>query len=241
MHNWPGMKVGQFGADGRPDDGLVGNEFQITIRGRGAHAALPHNGVDPVLVATASWCRRCRPIITRNKKPIDAAVLSVTEIHAGEAINVIPDNAEIQGTVRTFSIEMLDLIERRMREIVEHTAAGLRLQRRASTSFATTRRRSTTRRETDFCARGHAGPSSARPIVHRSSRRWAPKTSRSCCSRTPGCYVFIGNGDGRRTATPVTGSGPCMLHNSSYDFNDELIPIGATVWVRLVERFLAPQ
>ncbi len=116
-HNWPGMKVGQFGVTAGPMMGSS-NEFEIELTGRGAHAAMPHNGADPVLTATY-LVQALQSIITRNKKPIDAAVLSVTEIHAGHATNVIPDSATIRGTVRTFSIAVLDLIESRMRTIVE--------------------------------------------------------------------------------------------------------------------------
>ena len=99
------------------------NEFKITIRGKGGHAAMPHNALDPVPVA-CQMVQAFQTIISRNTKPIDAGVISVTMIHAGEATNVIPDSCELQGTVRTFSIEVLDQIERRMREVAEHTAAA---------------------------------------------------------------------------------------------------------------------
>jgi hippurate hydrolase len=99
------------------------NEFKITIRGKGCHAALPHNGIDPVPDCLRRWCRPFKPSSSRNKKPIDAGVISVTMIHAGEATNVVPDSCELQGTVRTFSVEMLDLIERRMRTRSPSTSA----------------------------------------------------------------------------------------------------------------------
>src|SRR5262245_54087450 len=92
-----------------------------TVSGRGAHAAMPHNGVDPIPVA-CQIVQGFQTIISRNKRPIDAAVISVTIIRAGEAANVLPDTCELQGTVRTFSVEALDLIEQRMRRIVESTA-----------------------------------------------------------------------------------------------------------------------
>ena len=113
-HNWPGMAVGQFALR----DGPVfasSNEFKITIHGKGAHAAMPHNGIDPVPVA-CQMVQAFQTIITRNKRPIDAGVISVTMIHAGEATNVVPDSCVIEGTVRTFTHEVLDLIERRMKD-----------------------------------------------------------------------------------------------------------------------------
>ena len=122
MHNWPGMQVGKFAVSAGPVM-ASSNEFKIVIHGKGGHAALPHDGIDPVLVA-CQMVQAFQTIISRNKKPIEAGVISVTMIHAGEATNVIPDSVEIQGTVRTFTLELLDLIEKRMREIAEHTSAA---------------------------------------------------------------------------------------------------------------------
>ena len=116
------MPVGQFALRSGPVF-ASSNEFKITIRGKGAHAALPHLGIDPVPVA-CQMVHAFQTIVTRNKKPLDTAVISVTMIHTGEASNVVPDHCEIQGTVRTFSTGVLDLIERRMGEIATHTAAA---------------------------------------------------------------------------------------------------------------------
>src|SRR5690606_37447015 len=122
MHNWPGLPVGGFAASSGPVM-ASSNEFHITIHGKGAHAALPHNGIDPVPVA-CQMVQAFQTIISRNKKPVDAGVISVTMIHTGEATNVVPDRCEIQGTVRTFTYEVLDMIEQRMQEIAEHTCAA---------------------------------------------------------------------------------------------------------------------
>jgi amidohydrolase len=121
VHNWPGLPAGHFAIKNGPCF-ASSNEFRITLRGKGAHAAMPNLGLDPVPVA-CQMVQAFQTIVTRNKKPIDTAVISVTMIHTGEAINVVPDSAEIRGTVRTFSLEVLELIERRMREVAEHTAA----------------------------------------------------------------------------------------------------------------------
>ena len=122
MHNWPGMDVGKLAVSSGPVM-ASSNEFHITIHGKGGHAALPHTGIDPVPIA-CQIVQGFQTILTRNKKPVDGGVISVTMIHAGEATNVIPDSCEIQGTVRTFTFEVLDLIERRMKEIAEGVSAA---------------------------------------------------------------------------------------------------------------------
>ena len=123
MHNWPGMELGQFAVSAGPVM-ASSNEFTITIHGKGGHAAMPHLALDPVPVA-AQMVQAFQTIISRNLKPIEAGVISVTMIHAGEATNVIPDSCQLQGTVRTFSMAALDQIEARMRVVAEHTAAAL--------------------------------------------------------------------------------------------------------------------
>ena len=122
VHNWPGPKVGSFAVSPGPVM-ASSNEFKIVIHGKGSHAALPHNGIDPVPIA-AQLVQAFQTIISRNKKPVDAGVISVTMIHAGEATNVVPDSCELQGTVRTFTTEVLDLIERRMKQVAEHVCAA---------------------------------------------------------------------------------------------------------------------
>src|SRR6201995_1586133 len=122
IHNWPGLGAGHFGVTEGPIM-ASSNEFRIEVKGVGAHAALPHNGRDPVFTAV-QIANGLQGIITRNKKPIDTAVLSITQIHAGDAVNVVPDEAWLGGTVRTFAVETLDLIEERMRKIVEATASA---------------------------------------------------------------------------------------------------------------------
>ncbi len=234
MHNWPGMKVGQFGLRAGPMM-ASSNEFTITIAGRGAHAAMPHNGVDPVLVAT-HVVQALQSVITRNKKPLDTAVLSVTQIHGGDAYNIIPDSATICGTVRTFTIEVLDLVEDSMRRIVEQLpqafgAAGtLRFQRNYPPTV-------NHERETAFAAKVLGEIVGAENVLDFEPTMGAEDFSYMLLER-PGAYIMAGNGEGAHRESGH-GAGPCMLHNPSYDFNDDLIPIGATYWVRLAERFLA--
>ena len=234
MHNWPGMKVGQFALIAGPM--MAGsNEFKVTIHGKGAHAAMPYLGVDPVPVA-CQIVQALQTIVTRNKRPIDTAVISVTKIHAGEATNVIPDSCTIEGTVRVFSHEVLDLVERRMKVIAEQTCAAFE----ARCAFEFVRNYPPTinhAAETEFARRALAEVVGAENVLAYEPTMGSEDFS-YFLQEKPGCYFVIGNGDGAHRALGH-GEGPCMLHNPNYDFNDELIPIGATAWVRLAEQWLA--
>ena len=233
MHNWPGMAVGTFAASAGPVM-ASSNEFRIVIRGKGSHAALPHNGIDPVPVA-CQMVMAFQTIITRNKKPVDAGVISVTMIHTGEATNVVPDSCEIQGTVRTFTYEVLDMIERRMREVAEHTSAafGATCEFHFHRNYPPTINHAT---ETAFAREVMAEIVGADRVVEQEPTMGAEDFAYMLQAR-PGCYAFIANGDGAHREMGH-GGGPCMLHNPSYDFNDDLIPLGATFWVRLAEKWL---
>ncbi len=234
MHNWPGLAAGTLCVTEGPMM-ASSNEFHVTVRGKGAHAAQPHNGIDPVMIAV-QIAQAWQTIITRNKSPLDTAVLSITQIHAGSATNVIPDDAKLVGTVRTFTTEVLDLIESRMRALAEGIAAGFGA-------------------EVDFTFRRNYPPL----INHARETRFAVEVMKSLVGEDrvndkveptmgaedfafflqekPGCYIFIGNGDGAHR-DGGHGMGPCVLHNGSYDFNDQLLPIGASFWVKLVEAAL---
>jgi amidohydrolase len=239
MHNWPGMPVGTMAVSPGPVM-ASSNEFKIVIRGKGSHAALPHNGIDPVPVA-CQMVQAFQTIVTRNKKPIDTAVISVTMIHTGEATNVVPDSCEIQGTVRTFTLEVLDMIEQRMREIAQHTCAAFG----ASCEFEFARNYPPTvnhASETEFARQVMAGVVGAGNVLVQEPTMGAEDFAYFLQVK-PGAYCFISNGDGTHRKGYEGGGhdvGPCMLHNPRYDFNDDLIPLGATFWVRLVEQWLAP-
>jgi hippurate hydrolase len=233
MHNWPGMAVGTFAVSAGPVM-ASSNEFTITIHGKGGHAAMPHNALDPVPVA-AQMVQAFQTIISRNKKPVDAGVISVTMIHAGEATNVIPDSCELRGTVRTFSIEVLDMIEQRMRDMATHTAAAFGM----TCEFDFVRKYPPTINsgpEAEF-ARGVMQSIVGKAQVLPQEPTMGAEDFSFMLQAKPGCYCFIGNGDGDHRSVGH-GGGPCMLHNPSYDFNDELLPLGATYWVRLVQAWL---
>jgi hippurate hydrolase len=234
MHNWPGIPVGDFAVTPGPMM-ASSNEFQITVKGKGGHAALPHNSADPVFAAS-QMIGSLQAIITRNKRPVDAAVLSITQFHAGDASNIIPDSAWIGGTVRTFTHEVLDLIESRLHQIASATAQAFdcsaevtfsrnyppTINHEKETAFAIDVMK-------DLVGEHHVNP--------RVDPTMGAEDFAFMLQEKPGCYVFIGNGDGDHRSQGH-GLGPCQLHNPCYDFNDQLLPLGSTYWVRLVERYL---
>jgi len=234
MHNWPGLPAGTFAVSPGPVM-ASSNDFRVLIRGKGAHAALPHNGIDPIVVA-CQMIQAFQTIISRNRKPIDGGVISVTMIHAGNATNVIPDTCELQGTVRTFEPALLDLIEERMTQVAQQTAAVFG----ATCEFEFRRKYPATINDRDAALfvrsvlEDWVGPERAR--VQEPSM--TAEDFGFMLQALPGAYIFIGNGEGGHRGSGH-GEGPCMLHNPSYDFNDELIPVGGTFWSHLARRWLS--
>ncbi|PWF22478.1 M20 aminoacylase family protein [Corticimicrobacter populi] len=235
MHNWPGMPVGSFGLSSGPIM-ASSNEFDIVIEGKGAHAGMPHLGIDPVMAAV-QIAQALQSIVTRNRNPLDAAVLSVTQIHTGSAYNVVPNEAILRGTVRTFTDVTLDLIERRMGEIVEHTglALGCKARLRFERNYPPTVNDAI---ETAVCADVLTALAGPEQVITQVEPSMGAEDFAFMLRHKPGSYVWLGNGDGTHREAGA-GAGPCMLHNGSYDFNDDLIPLGATYWVRLAQHRLA--
>lgn len=235
MHNWPGLDVGQFAAMPGPMM-ASSNTFEITIEGKGAHAAMPNLGVDPVMAAV-QLAQTLQTVITRDRDPLDPVVLSITQIHTGSADNVIPNDAVLRGTVRTFSHEALDLVEKRMQEITEHTCAALN----CTVRFDFVRRYPPTindETQTAFCVKVMDDIVGAENVIQNSRPSMGSEDFSFMLQEVPGCYVWIGNGEGAHRDSGH-GLGPCTLHNGSYDFNDEIIPLGATYWVKLATQWLA--
>ena len=235
MHNWPGLPAGSFGVCAGPMMAAA-NGFKITVKGKGGHAAAPQDCNDPVPALFAIG-QSLQTILTRSKRPLDAAVLSITQVQAGgSVINVIPNTAWLGGSVRAYSTGVVDLIERRMNEIAGSIAAAhgceaeVFFERRYPALVNTVA-------ETEFCMevmREVVGEDRALTI----EPAMASEDFAFLLQEKPGCYVFLGNGDGEHRLAGH-GLGPCMLHNASYDFNDSLIPAGASYWVRLAQRYLA--
>lgn len=234
MHNWPGIPVGQFGVVAGPMM-ASSNEFRVVVKGKGAHAAQPHRGIDPVMVAV-QVAQAWQTIVSREKNPLDTAVLSITQIHAGSATNVIPDEAVMVGTVRTFTTRVLDLIQQRMQEIANGIAAAFN----ATIEFDFQRNYPPLvnhAAETAFAVKAMQAVVGAANVDTNVEPTMGAEDFAYMLQAKPGCYVFIGNGEGDHRVAGH-GLGPCQLHNASYDFNDQLLPIGASYWVRLAEMSL---
>lgn len=227
LHNAPGVPVGKFivrsGAMAASSD-----SFTITLNGKGAHGAMPHEGRDPV-VAAASLVMALQTIMSRNVSSANSAVLSVGAIQAGTAHNVIPDSARILVTVRTLDREVQALIEKRLRAIVEAQAAGFEVEATIE-HRAVSRVLVNTPGETAFARAVIADFVGEDNILSPEPSASGSEDFAWMLEKVPGCYVAIGNGTGAR--------GGCMVHNPGFDFNDEAIPVGASYWVRLAERFL---
>jgi len=236
IHNWPGLRVGEFGLSPGPMM-ASSNEFEIILKGKGAHAAMPHLGVDPVLVAS-HMIQAFQSLISRETKPIDATVLSVTQINAGEAINVIPDQCVMKGTVRTFSTQALDTIETGMRRISDQLPSAFG----AHADFSFVRNYPPTinhAAEAMFAADVAEEIVGAGMVQRNVEPTMGAEDFAYMLLEKPGAYIFLGNGDVNGLHRPAGhGLGPCTLHNPSYDFNDDLIPIGAAFWQLLTRRFL---
>jgi amidohydrolase len=234
MHNWPGIPVGHFGVK---TGGMMAssNEFEVTVHGKGAHAAQPQKGIDPVMIAVQiaqSW----QTIVSRNVNPLEPAVLSLTQIHSGSATNVIPDDAKLIGTVRTFSTDVLDLIESRMEKIARSTAAAFdaEVEFRFKRNYPPLINHA---KETQFAVQVMQDLVGVDQVNSQVEATMGAEDFAYMLQHKPGCYVFLGNGDGDHRSAGH-GLGPCNLHNPSYDFNDDLLPIGASYWVSLVRAYL---
>jgi amidohydrolase len=236
LHNWPGMPAGKFGVVAGPMM-ASSNEFRVVVKGKGAHAAQPHRGIDPVMVAV-QIAQAWQTIISREKNPLETAVLSITQIHAGSATNVIPDDAVLIGTVRTFTTEVLDLIEGRMGEIAQGVASAFN----ASVDFTFKRNYPPLvnhAAQTAFAIEAMKAVVGEENVDASVEPTMGAEDFAFMLQAKPGCYVFLGNGEGEHRLGGH-GLGPCQLHNGSYDFNDRLLPIGASYWVRLAEMSLPP-
>ncbi len=235
LHNFSTGQVGKFALN--PGALMASsNTWRVVITGRGTHASLPHTGVDPV-AATISLAQQLQTLATRLINPAEQVLLAVTQIQGSDAPNVIPDRAWVGGTLRTFSEETLDTLEAGLRQAAEHTAAshGCSAEvffRRASPPVINHPQ------EARFAAEVMREIVGDALVDDHFTPVMAAEDFAHMLKVKPGCYAFIGNGDGGHRL-PDHGPGPCVIHNTSFDFNDAIIPIGATYFVRLVQRWLA--
>ena len=225
MHNLPGLPVGEFAI--RPGAIMAStDEFTLTVRGLGSHAAQPHRSVDPI-VTGAQLVTALQTIPSRSADPVDSLVLTVTKFQAGTAYNVIPETALVAGTVRTLSPAMRDLAQRRLREVCAGVGAamGAEIEVQYHTNYPVTVNHEAETEHAVQAAIEIAGEGRVEPKV---APTMGGEDFSYMLESRPGAFIFMGNGD---TAS---------LHHPRYDFTDEAIPHGVSYWVRLAERRLAP-
>ncbi|MBO6676008.1 MAG: amidohydrolase [Rhizobiales bacterium] len=225
MHNYPGIPVGQFAMRVGPTMAAT-DIFQIVVTGVGGHAARPHTGIDPV-VTSAQIITMLQTIASRNADPLESIVVSVTTIHAGDADNVIPERVKMTGTVRTLIPEMRDLAEKRIGEIVESVSAAM-----GCTAVLDYERNYPVvvnhERETQFAATIASKVVGADKVDTAMAPVMGGEDFAFMLEGRPGAFIFTGNGEDSAN-----------LHSPHYDFNDDIIPLGTSYWVELVETRLA--
>ena len=230
MHNMPGLPEGRFQAV--PGFAMAsGDTCLITVKGTGGHGAMPQSAVDPV-VAGASIVMALQTVVARNVPPLHTGIVTVGAFLAGDAPNVIPGTAELRLTVRAMQPSVRDLLERRITEIAQAQAASF-----GATAEVNYIRRypvlNNTPEHTEFCKQLVRDWLGEDGLVANPEPLTASEDFAFFLEKVPGCYINIGNGIG--------SVGGCMVHNAGYDFNDRVLSTGASYWVKLAERWLAPQ
>jgi amidohydrolase len=226
MHNWPRKPLGSFAMRAGPLMGAY-DIFEIVVTGKGAHAAMPYTGKDPMLFV-AQVINALQTIVARNLHPLDAGVVSVTQVHGGDTWNVIPEEVVLRGTVRTFKREVQDLIEQRMRTIVAGVAATFEMS-------ATVRYERRYPALVNAAAETQNAIAAATAIVGADNVDTDPMPEMGSedfafmLQAKPGCYVWLGAGRGPDTPN---------IHSPHYDFDDDALAIGASYWVTLAEQQL---
>lgn len=224
VHNLPSLPVGQFAMCKGPIMAAT-DEFDLSIKGRGGHAAQPHRTIDPILAGSQLHIA-IQSIVSRNIDPLDSLVISITKFNAGEAYNVIPETAKLSGTVRTLSKETRAYAEKRIRDAAAGIAAvtGAEITVRYKNNYPVTYNHDD---QTDFAARVAKNVAGEGKVKTDVAPMMAAEDFSYMLEARPGAYIFLGNGD-----TPG-------LHHPAYDFNDEAIPYGVSYFVSVIETALA--
>ena len=226
MHNMPGMPVGQFGIrSGHMFAAFA--PFDIEITGIGGHAAMPQNCVDPIVISS-SVIQALQTVVSRNIDPFKLSVISVTQVHAGDAYNVIPDKVKLCGGVRYFDQESGLIIKRRIEEVLQGICStyGASFTLNYDELYPVL---SNHEKETDIAVTAASDLVGAEKVNTEIPATAGSEDFAFMLQEKPGAYILIGNGD---------GEGGCMIHHSSYDFNDRILPLGASYWIQLTENIL---
>ncbi len=229
MHNFPDVPQGHFavkaGAMMASFDG-----FEIRIHGHGTHAAMPHLGNDPIVIA-AQIINALQTIVSRNTNPADSAVVSITQVHAGETWNAIPDSVTLRGTFRCFKSDVRKDIQEKIKDLVCSLSRAMGAE--AMVEFNPESSGYPVTINTDQETAVAAGVAAEVVGINKVDLDPVPSMGAEdfafMLKEKPGCYIWIGNG---------ASQGSCLLHNPNYDFNDEILPVGAAYWVKLVETVL---
>lgn len=226
MHNWPGIEAGQFAIH---DTAVMASMdiFDIEITGQGCHGGMPHMGTDPVAVA-GQLIGALQSIVARNLDPSESGVVSVTQMHGGDAYNVIPETITLSGTCRAFSPHIQQQLKARMAQQVEHICAAFGAKgtldyRQVSPATINTPKHS------QHCVNAALALVGSDKIQHNPAPSMGAEDFAFMLQRRPGAYIWIGNGSNE------DGKG---LHNPYYDFNDDILPLGANFWINLVQQQL---
>jgi hippurate hydrolase len=228
MHNIPGMPVGTFAIKTGPMMAAF-DIFKVTVTGKGGHAAMPQHAIDPIVIGS-EIVAAYQTIVSRFIDPQQPAVLSVTQFHGGDAFNVIPNEVEIKGCTRCFSTRVQNLFERKMKQMAEDIARA----HGATIEFTYERRYPPTinsEAEAEVAGKVASSLVGANRVNLNPTAAMGSEDFAFMLQEKPGSYIWIGNGDGK---------GSCAVHNPGYDFNDDVLPIGASYWVRLAEELLPP-
>ena len=227
MHNMPGLPKGVIGSWPGPMLAAA-DTFELVVQGKGGHAAMPDHAIDPVVIGV-QVVNAFQTIASRRTAPLDSIVVSTTRFNAGEAFNVIPDSVTIGGSVRTFKPETRDVTAVRLQQIAE----GICAANGATCTFTYHRGYPATvnhAEQTQIALRAAGSVVGEENLLRDPNPIMASEDFSFMLLARPGCFVFIGNGVGE--------AGGCMVHNPHYDFNDDILPIGASYWATLVEQEL---
>jgi hippurate hydrolase len=226
MHNWPGFPAGHFGLRTGPIM-AAGSRFKIIVTGKGAHAAQPHLGLDPIPLA-CSMVLQCQTIAARHKDPVDPAVVSVCMFHAGDTDNVIPDTTELRGTIRTLSSDLQKKLQRDIQQMCEALAGAYGAQVEV-TFFQYYPATVNTPAETALCEAVIRETFGDERLYCDVPSNMTSEDFGFMLEERPGTYVLIGNAPAGSTAQ--------ALHHPKYDFNDDIIPAGIRYWVALAQHY----
>ena len=231
MHNWPGMAEGQFAVHDTAV--MAANEtLKITIKGKGGHAAMPDQCVDPIVIG-AQIITAIQSVVSRNVAPLDSAVVSVTMVDAGFVSNVIPNEMNLTGSLRYFKSEVGDDVKKKIKTIAE----GISQSMGATASFSSVPNYPATvntPKHAKLCASAAEVVVGSTNVLRNEKPSMGSEDFSFLLNASEGAYIWIGNG-----LVPEDGpEGGCMLHNNQYDFNDEILPLGSSYWVELVKGIL---